>query len=120
MATMARPKAQAMPSWPMTPKPASTAEPHPNKTNVNVPMNSAASFLVMDHPPASAQQLGRVAGAVRSHWLGAAQTPAPDEWHMDALADRAVPIRLQAMVLQRGDDLRSEERRVGKGWRLEQ
>jgi hypothetical protein len=49
-ATMASPNAKAMPNTLIAvapaPIPPIVAAPHPNKTNMNVPMNSASGFLM--------------------------------------------------------------------------
>src|SRR5690606_32317328 len=45
MATMASPKAKAMPTWPMASPPNTTA-PQPISTSTSVPMNSATSLFI--------------------------------------------------------------------------
>src|SRR5258705_1953561 len=51
---MASPNAKAMPSTSTAvgplPMPAITAAPHPNKTSVNVPINSATDFFIAASP----------------------------------------------------------------------
>src|ERR1700679_4007506 len=71
MATMAKPKARAIPSWP-TWSPPSTAAPQPNSTSTSVPTNSASIFFNMAFPrnqrrvPGVSGSLGATLGRAES------------------------------------------------------
>src|SRR5215217_4220481 len=65
MATMARPKAKAMPTCPMA-SPPSTAAPQPISTSTAVPMNSAISLFMTLGIPRKTSHAGSESGPDRS------------------------------------------------------